>query len=386
MKYTIDVHYSVGEMEKSKRRMTAYSEFQRPDRIPVSFCIVPRYFTRQLGVRYNEFFKSAERQFELQLEFFKYQCENIRSDMLTAPVLNIHPYFDNVTAASHFGGHVEWPENETLHAVPTIKSMDEMMRFAIPEPTAGLFGTVIEWGQRMKELAEETRITFDGIPGKVVVPSLNLMPLGPHMIAIDLVGADFYWWCIEEPDLCKDFLMKITQGLIEAEEYIRKIDPRENPYDAYGIAEDSSTVMSPDMFREFTVPYDQILFRKFGKKTRGMHMCGNSLHLHESLVQDLDITDFNIYGYQVKPEQIARTMGNRVRLFGNINPMLMLANTKEAVAAEVWETLMHLGPLNGILLGDGANVCPGTPLENLNTLVEVSEEYAATHPDLFDRY
>jgi len=385
MRYEMDIRYSIDEMEKSNRRMTAYNGFQRLDRIPVSFCIVPRYFTRALDIRYNEFFKSAERQFELQLQFAKYQYEHIRSDMLTAPVLHIHPYFDNVTAASHFGGHVEWPENETLHAVPTIRSMEEMAQFTIPEPTAGLFGTVIEWGLRMRELAEETHLTFSGVPGKVVVPPLSLMPLGPHMIAIDLVGTNFYWWCLEEPEPCKEFLMKITQGLIEAEEYIRKVDPRENPCDAYGTAEDSSTVMSPEMFREFTVPYDQMLYRKFGRKTRGMHMCGNSLHLHEALVQDLDITDFNLFGYQVKPELIARTMGNKVRLFGNINPMLMLSGTREAVAAEVRDTLAHLGPLRGILLGDGANVCPGTPLENLNALVEGAEEYAALHPALFDR-
>ncbi|HCT70244.1 MAG TPA: hypothetical protein DF409_03500, partial [Bacteroidales bacterium] len=63
---------------------------------------------------------------------------------------------------------------------------------------------------------------------------------GPHMIAIDLIGPDFYWWCIEEPELCKKFLNKITQGLIEAEEYVRSIDVHPNAYDGYGIAEDTS--------------------------------------------------------------------------------------------------------------------------------------------------
>jgi hypothetical protein len=37
------------------------------------------------------------------------------------------------------------------------------------------------------------------------------MPLGPHMIAVDLAGTDFYIWCVEEPELCKEFLSKITQ-------------------------------------------------------------------------------------------------------------------------------------------------------------------------------
>ena len=383
MRMDINIDYPVEEMEKSSARIGAFRSFSRPDRVPVNFCVVPRYFTKQLGIQYSDIFKSPQAQFELLLLFAKYQIENIQSDMLTTPVINIHPYFDNVTTASHFGGHIEWPKNETLHAVPNMKSIDEMLDFKIPEPEAGLFGTVIKWWRRMKELADETTVTFNGVPGRVAVPNLNLMPLGPHMIAIDLVGTDFYIWCLEEPELCKQFLMKITQGLIEAEEYSRKIDPRPNAYDSYGTAEDSSTIMSPSMFREFTAPYDKMLFDRFGRINRGMHMCGSSLHLHDALVNELHITEFNVFGYQVRPEDVAKTMGGKVLLWGNINPMLMLSGSKDDLKKEIMRTLEHLGPLNGFMLGDGANVCPGTSLENINALAEASKEYALLHPELF---
>lgn len=384
MRRTIHIDYSPEEMEKSRRRVEAFGSFRRADRVPVSFCIVPRFFAKQLGVRYADIFKDADTQFEYLLQFAKYQIENVRSDMLTSPVIRIHPYFDNVTAASHFGGHIEWPENETLHAVPHMGSIDGMIRFSIPEPEAGLFGTVIQWWRRMKERAEEYTVRFGDTEGRVEVPNLNLMALGPHMIAVDLVGTDFYVWCMEEPALCKEFLLKITRGIIEAEEYIRKLDPRPNACDAYGLAEDSSTIMSPAMFREFTMPYDRMLYERFGRKARGMHMCGPSLHLHEALVNDLRITGFDVFGYQVKPADIARSMGGRVRLWGNVNPMLMLSGSREEVREEALMTLEHLGPVGGFMLGDGANVCPGTPLENINALAEASEEYASAHPELFE--
>ncbi|HCT70245.1 MAG TPA: hypothetical protein DF409_03505, partial [Bacteroidales bacterium] len=144
MKYEIDIRYPFEEMAKSKARISAFSNYQRPDRVPVEFCLVPRYFTRQMGIPYKDLFISADKQYELLLYFAKYRCENIQSDELTAPVIYVHPYFDNVTGASHFGGHVEWPENETLQATPTIKSIDDMNNFIIPEPSAGLFGTVIQ--------------------------------------------------------------------------------------------------------------------------------------------------------------------------------------------------------------------------------------------------
>ena len=359
MKYTLNIQYSVEQMEKSQRRINTYVNFERADQIPVRFCIVPRFFAKQLGVTYKDIFKSADAQFEYLLEFAKYQFENIYCDVLTQPILYSHPYFDNATSASHFGGHIEWPENETLQALPSIKTIDQMKDFKIPEPDAGLFGVVIKWWKRMQELTDETQIAFDGVPGKVVVPDLNLMPLGPHMIAIDLVGTDFYWWCIEAPDLCKEFLLKITNGLIESEEYIRRINPRNNAYISYFIAEDSSTIMSPSMFKEFVIPYDKILYDRFGKKTRSMHMCGPSTHLHDSLVNDLHITDFDMFGYQVEPSDIAVSMGGRVHLWGNINPMLMLNGSKEEVKQETYKVLEHLAPMGGLHGGRRGKCLPG---------------------------
>ena len=384
MRFEMNIHYPADETEKSARRMKAYREMRRADRIPVGLCIVPRFFAKAMHITYSDVFKDADTQYELLLMFQKYQIENIRSDMLTSTTLHIHPYFDNVSTASHFGGHVEWPENETLQAVPVIKTVEEMNAFSIPDPEAGLFGTIISWWRRMKELAADTRITFDGVPGKVEVPHLNLMPLGPHMIAVDLVGTNFYWWCVEYPNECREFLGKITSGLIEAEEHARVIDPRPAAYDAYGLAEDSSTIMSEDMFREFAVPYDRILYNRFGKRVRSMHMCGPSLHLHSALVDELKITDFDVFGYQVPPEKAAVTMGGRVRLFGNINPMLMLNGTAEDVRREALTTLEHLGPLGGYCMGDGANVCPGTPPENIAAMTEACEKYASGHPELFE--
>ena len=62
-------------------------------------------------------------------------------------------------------------------------------------------------------------------------------------------------------------------------------------------------------------------------------------------------------------------------LWGNINPMLMLNGTKAEVKQAARAALEALAPCGGFLLGDGANVCPGTPLENLAALTEAAEEY-----------
>jgi uroporphyrinogen decarboxylase len=151
------------------------------------------------------------------------------------------------------------------------------------------------------------------------------------------------------------------------------IDPR--PRGGLGLAEDTAQVLSAPMYRSFCVPYAGRLFDRFGTGARGVHMCGQSSHLHQALVEDLRITSFDLFGYAVEPATAARNLGGRALLWGNVNPMLMREGTVEEVRQVALEALSHLAPCGGFLLGDGANVCPGTPVENLAALTAASEEY-----------
>jgi hypothetical protein len=40
-----------------------------------------------------------------------------------------------------------------------------------------------------------------------------------------------------------------------------------------------------------------------------------------------------------------------------------------------WDCLEAMGPCGGLLLGDGANVCPGTPLSSFQAITDAAEEY-----------
>ena len=377
MRFTLDIDYPVEKMEASRRRMEARAEFAYVDRVPVGFCLVPRYFTPLFGIPYNAIFENAEEQFYWQLKFLKYRIENIPEDMAcTSPTLTVGPYFDNVLDSEAFGSEIVWPENETLQSLPTISSVDDMVRYEAPAPGTGLWGRARDWWLEMRELASETKLTFGGVEGRVDVARLGTGGFSPHMIAVDLVGHDFYWWQAEYPDECHDFLGKITDALIEAQRWFMAIDDR--PRGGYGLAEDTAQIMSPEMFREFVVPYTGRLFDTFGSEFRygrGLHMCGQSTHLHRVLVDDLRISSFDIFGYTVDPGDAAENMGGRVLLWGNINPMLMLDGTPNDVRRASRVALDALAPCGGFLLGDGANVCPGTPLENLAALTEASEEY-----------
>jgi len=143
------------------------------------------------------------------------------------------------------------------------------------------------------------------------------------------------------------------------------------------MSEDLAQVMSSDMFIEFCVPYDNRMYEAFGKGLkdgRGMHMCGQR-HLHEALLNDARITSFILFGSPVKPEVAAKNFGGRMYLWGNIDPMLILNGPKEKIREATLDCLRNLGPYGGFVLTDGANICPGTSLENMTVLREAAEKY-----------
>ena len=373
MRFELNIDYPVEKMERSRKRMEARGTYQYVDRVPVGFCLVPRYFAPVFGIPYNAIFKDVKEHYYWQLQFLKYRIENIPEDTVcTGTTLWVGPYFDNVLDSAAFGAEIVWPENETLHSRPVIASVEQMERHEMPKPGTGLWGRAIEWSRQMREFARDTRLTFNGVEGRVNVGGPGISGLSPHMIAIDLVGVEFYCWQSEYPEACHRFLGRITDALIEAQRHFLKLDNR-TWGGIGGVAEDTATVMSPEMFKEFCVPYTNRLFD--ASPARGVHMCGPSTHLHRALVEDLRITSFDIFGYMVDPKVAARNLGGKALLWGNINPMLMLNGTKAEVKQAAREALEAMAPCGGLLLGDGANVCPGTPVENLAALTEAAEEY-----------
>lgn len=376
MRFKIDINYPVEKMKASKARLAARSDFKIVDRVPVGFCLERRYFLPLLNTGFDEYLKDVETHYYLQLQYEKFRIENIPEDYCQDKVINVYPYFENVTNASAFGAEIGWSDTETPRAIPTLHDVEAVDRLEIPAPDAGLWGKRLQWGMRMKELAAETEVTFNGEKGRVEVPPLDIGWEGPHMTAIDLVGEDLYWWIYEYPEAYHKLMDKVTTGMAQAARYFRAVDPR--PRAVYGTAEDSAQIMSAKAFKEFVVPYDNRLYEEFGaglKSGRGMHMCGDSRHLHGVLNEDLKITSFDLFGYRVEPEVIRKSFGGHVLLWGNIDPMLMLNGSKDEVKAAARRCLEVLAPCGGLLLGDGANVCPGTPIENLAALTEASEEY-----------
>lgn len=104
-------------------------------------------------------------------------------------------------------------------------------------------------------------------------------------------------------------------------------------------------------------------------------MCGDTNHLLDIFVDDLKINEFQGFGYQVELDRVASVMGGRVVLVGNVNPMLIHFGSPQQVRDATRTVIEKLAQKKGLIIQDGSNIPPGTPLENINAMMEAAEMY-----------
>jgi uroporphyrinogen-III decarboxylase len=375
--YRINIRYPDSDMEKSRRRLEGAYNFDAVDRVPVLLGIEARYLLHERGVTFAEYFSDPRAQLIHQLENFKWRVDNIPDDWFTRPILAVSPDFQNVANASGCGCEVHWQENETPRSIRRIAKIDELDRYQLPDWTATLWGKRVEWHAEMTKKAEETDVRLNGERIPVVV-TMGINADSPFMTAVDLAGADFYRWLLEAPDECTMLLEKIADRYIEVETEYRRILDRPMR-DGLIYSDDSAQVLSLEQYRRFCVPTAKRLYSTFGCERydgRTMHLCGRNVHLHPALLHDLNVTMLSGYGPENTPAEMASLAG-RVVLHGNIDPMLLHRGTGHDIEQKTIEILEALAPRGGIILGDGYNVVPGTPISNLDALKRTSERYGA---------
>jgi uroporphyrinogen-III decarboxylase len=143
---------------------------------------------------------------------------------------------------------------------------------------------------------------------------------------------------------------------------------------SFAWTDDLAVSLSAEQFREFALPYNQRLRFHFDGWV-GLHMCGKSDHLLGIFADDLQINEFQGFGYQVDLNRLGEVMGRRVVLIGNVNPMLIRYGTPDEVRETTRRVIDTLGHYGGLIIQDGSNVPPGSPLANINAMYEAAERY-----------
>ena len=145
---------------------------------------------------------------------------------------------------------------------------------------------------------------------------------------------------------------------------------------AIGLAEPtaSSTCISPQFFQEFAVPYLKKITRKVNSPAFLLHVCGESQKLVKLVSKITNILIFSVD--QIDLRSAKEELGKRfLILLGNLSTGIMRRGTAAEVEMATKVCIKEAMPGGKFILSTGCDIAPGTPPENIETLIRIGRTF-----------
>ena len=256
---------------------------------------------------------------------------------------------DPYREAADFGLQVEFPEDGLpTSKLPLITEPGDLNKVVSPNPYTG---------RRMSDRLEAIHSFQQQVGG--MVPVMGWVE-GALAEAADLHGmtavlTDLYdrpEWLGELLERCVEVEIAFARAQVEA------------GADIIGLGDAVCSQVSPKMYRQFALPYEQRIFaavHEMGAIAR-LHICGNTSRLLEDLADSgADIIDVD---WMVDIHQAAEVFTSKAALCGNFDPVaVMLQGTPDQVEQAVADCVRWGG--QGYFSAAGCEIPDGTPAANL---------------------
>lgn len=256
---------------------------------------------------------------------------------------------DPYREAADFGLEVEFPaDGLPISRRPLIVEPDDLKKLVRPTP---------ETGRRMSDRLEAIRRFREQAGGEIPIMGWVEGALaeacdlrGMSQVMLDLF--DRPEWLTELLEVCSEVAVAFARAQVEA------------GADIIGLGDAVCSQISPKMYRQFALPYEQRIFQavhEMGAVAR-LHICGNTTRILPDMLQSgADIVDLD---WMVDLERAAQLVADRVALCGNFDPVaVMLQGTPEQVRAATLACVQKGG--RRLFSAAGCEIPDGTPVENL---------------------
>jgi uroporphyrinogen-III decarboxylase len=375
----IEIGIPIEEIAAREDRIAKTKRFETPDRVAVIPAINYRFLLPKIGVRFKDYYNDPEVMLRSQILGQKWLMENIKTDAysITGAWVGGWTDFQNATEASSMGCLVHFPDNDipVVHEDGWIRTEKDLRLLENMDTiNNGLNGKQIRFRHEMMKIADKYPVRFLGgavfYPGEN--PALTHTSNGPFTNAAYLMGStQAFTAMVERPDFMRELLHIIAEKTIAWLDFCWEEEGLDNRDLAW--TDDLAAYLSEKTWQEVLLPYNKRLRDHFA--WAGMHMCGHTDHLLEIFTNQLKINEYQGFGWEVDLEKIGAIMGGKVVLLGNVNPLLIANGTPEAVKEATRQVIGKLAPYKGLIIQDGNNIAPGSPVGNINAMMEAAEEY-----------
>lgn len=269
---------------------------------------------------------------------------------------------DNYIFAEAMGASVRFPEDEPPQLIK--KALTDENVSALPALTADR--------GRISVILEATRLCRESLGDEIFVKTC--IDSAPFSAAAALAGPqDFLMALCDEEDWVMELLEFCTEqitrfGILAAEA------------GAHGLAfgDSVASLVSPDMYRLFALPYAQKVIRRLKEKT-GLpvfyHVCGNTNHILDLMVTTgADCLELDS---PVDFEKARALAAGHCCLEGNVSTIeALLQGTPADVRREANCLLDLFGNRGGLILSGACEIPRHSPRDNVAALVSAAREYS----------
>jgi hypothetical protein len=296
----LNFNWSNTEVEKFKQTIRDIWNYKPVNKIPINFTILsnPKKYTL------HEQIKDVDKQLEVSLNSIKRTLELVPIDYI--PIAG--PDIGNVLIENAFGLKSVFPDNPEQTPIwtePLIKSIDGIYKIQIPNPSSDKF---------FQDSLERLIYWVSKLDGRIYTGNYDIG--SPINTAFNLMGSNFFYESlVTNPAAVHNLLEKITQTfiiyyalLIDAAGGINNMASiyfsNWSPEGFKGcVADDICANISPEMFNEFSKPYNSRIYRIFGPGI--FHNCGPNPCLGEYISHDPPIRACHIF-YDYSKDDLSR--------------------------------------------------------------------------------
>ena len=344
----------------STLRLTSFERFQRRlqgqpvDRAP-NFNIIMTFGAKYIGQPLSSYYQD----YRVLVASNLAMRETFALDLVQA-------ISDPYRETADFGAKIEFPEDGLpLCHTPLLQAETDLIRLTPPNPATG---------RRMSDRLEAIRSLREKVGGDT--PIMGWVE-GALAEAADLRGVSALMSdLVEQPEWVKELLAICVETEIAfARAQI------EAGADIIGLGDAVASLISPKMYAEFALPYEQRIFaavRELGAVPR-LHICGNTSRLLKLMAQSgAAIIDVD---WMVDYAEAARIFAEQgVAICGNFDPVaVMLSGTPQQVQTAVRACLAVGGARS--FSAAGCEIPMGTPHVNLDVHAQTLVEAGGTIDD-----
>ncbi len=258
-----------------------------------------------------------------------------------------------------FGTELKFPEGSMC--MPTTEILDDKNKLSnlkVPDPQKD--GRLPDYIQACIDTKEKVS---DAIVSGVIA--------GPWTIAVGLRGATpLILDSKGDPEFIHNLMEICTQASIAFTEALTEIGVGIG----YSEAPASCSLISPDMYRTFVLPYHQQIVRHFKEKKVGvgLHICGNA----DPIIEDMVGTGASNISIDSGTDMVKATEASRGKavLIGNVDTNMFMVESKEEMGQAVRSCLDAAPADSGYILAPGCEVPAIAPPEKIDWFMELADE------------